>query len=265
MDRGKDFEILLGVTGAVRRISKIRFGVDGSIYVFFPGFISSKGILCNATLKSGSTTVDLADGGAITSHLVKYAHHPDGEAHFSQDGKIKTEIRKKAVPLAQQRGHLFSIQAQNFGSFPRLEGNKKRTLTFNLAPDIEAIKIAAWRFPLSDIQFPDEILPGAAPILQTPHGNHIGLFFLPPENFPFSDVMLFLAIETTPALSQDNSAHLIFTGAFDPPEFALDHDKDTQFIAFAYPCADYETLSKKLESVDLASPSKPACEMQAAF
>jgi hypothetical protein len=31
--------------------------------------------------------MDLADKGKVASHLVKYSHHTDGEAHFSQDAR----------------------------------------------------------------------------------------------------------------------------------------------------------------------------------
>ena len=257
MNRFKDFEVLLGVDGVVRRIAKVRFAVDGSIYVFFPGFVSTQGILRRAKLHRGATypaDLDLSDGGFITSHLVKYAHHLDGEAHFSQDGKVKTVVRRQSVPLSEQKGHLFSIQAQNFSSFPILESPKKRQLTFNLSADISAVKITAWRFPVSEITFPENIPPGAVPIIRAPGGiDRMGLFVQPPTHIPLNDVLLFLAIEATPLLSKDNAAHLLFLGAFDHPSIALNHALDTEFIAFAYPCSDFEMLKERISSIDLVS------------
>ena len=87
MARFEVFDIVANTYNSLRRIAKIKFDIDGSIYVFFPGFIHTEGIVCRAVLRGGTvaqTSLDLKDGGKVTSHLVKYAHHSDGEAHFSQ-------------------------------------------------------------------------------------------------------------------------------------------------------------------------------------
>lgn len=64
-------------------------------------------VLAAATLDAHGSTLDLRDGGKVTSHLVKYAHHPDGEAHFSQTGKVLTQVRRRAMPLDGIEGHCF--------------------------------------------------------------------------------------------------------------------------------------------------------------
>jgi hypothetical protein len=48
---------------------------------------------------------------------VKYAHHRDGEAHFSQTGRVYTHVRKRSVPLNEQIGHLWTIQLQGLNGF----------------------------------------------------------------------------------------------------------------------------------------------------
>jgi hypothetical protein len=254
MDRFKDFYVVLGTSGMERRIAKIMFADDGSIYVFFPGFRSTEGILCLAKLHTGTsypTSVDLSDGGRVTSHLVKYSHHSDGEAHFSQDGKVKTEVRRKSVPLAEQVGHLFTIHAQDFTSFPILPSAKKRQLTFNLPDEVLAIKLTAWRFPLSGLKFPDNIAPSASPVIRTADGiDRPGLLVLPPDGTPFDDVTLFLSVEATPLLTIEKSEQLLFIGGFDHLSVALNHASDTEFIAFAYPCSDFEALKKRIGSID---------------
>lgn len=86
------------------KVMKIIFGgKDGSLYVSFPYFKYSQGIVSIGTVSEGTQTtqVKLETAGKVTSHLVKYARHPDGRAHFSQDGKILTKITKQSVPLAE--------------------------------------------------------------------------------------------------------------------------------------------------------------------
>jgi hypothetical protein len=41
-------------------------------------------------------------------------------------------------------------------------------------------------------------------------------------------------------------------GGFDDPKTALDHDKDTSFLALSYPTSSYNSLVEKLGSVDYA-------------
>lgn len=107
MARFKSFDIVVKNFNSLRRVAKVMFNHDGSLYVFFPGFVSTEGIVCRALLRgnqAAQTKFDLTENGHVTSHLVKYSHHPDGEVHFSQDGKVKTVIRRKSVPLSEQRG-----------------------------------------------------------------------------------------------------------------------------------------------------------------
>jgi hypothetical protein len=251
----EDFDIALNVFGSIRRIAKIKFSKDGSLYVFFPGFANTEGIVCRPVLRAGvvgQTTLDLTVWGKVTTHLVKYAHHPDGEAHFSQDGKVKTEIRRRAVPLDQQRGHLFTIQVQDFGSFPALNTPRKRQLTFNLPDSVRAIKITGWRFGASDFQLPEGAQVNGGPKgVQLADGvTRYGFFVSPPGGTRFDDIVLFLSVEEIPWMSEDKAAHLIFMGGFDPVGIALNSGVDTEFLAFAYPCSDYSLLNSNIGSID---------------
>lgn len=256
MARFKSFDIVARASGALRRIAKVKFDRDGSIYVFFPSFEKTEGILCRARMvagQSGQTTLDLTQNGRVTAHLVKYAHHPDGEAHFSQDGKVKTEVRRKSVPLQEQRGHLFTIQIQNIESFRPLSAARRDQLTLELPENMRALKITGWRHPFSDLKLPEGVVPTGSPKgIQTSGGvTRVGLFVAPPEGERFDDVVLFLAVEETPLLSKDNAPHLIFVGGFDPSVVALNHSVDTEFLAFAYPCSDFNQLRERIGSIDL--------------
>src|SRR6266496_590892 len=256
--RFKVFDIVANVHATSRRIAKVEFGKDGSVYVFFPGFANTSGILCRAVFRGGipTTTLDLKENGRVTNHLVKYAHHPDGRAHFSQTGKVKTEIRRQSVPLTHLKGHFFTIQVQNFESFPVLSAPKREQLTFNLPDETRAFKITGWRHKMSELKYPPGVTPSATPKgIQTSDGTvRLGLFVAPPEGASFDDVALFLAAEEIPWLSEDKAAHLIFLGGFDSTETALNHSIDTEFLAFAYPCTDAARLAQTIGSIDLTPP-----------
>src|SRR3982074_3490622 len=87
---------------------QIGFDKDGSLFIHFPYFRHRTGILSSAEIPAtGERKVDvnLEHGGKVTSHLVKYSHHPDGRAQFSQDGKILTAIVRQSISLDTQHGH----------------------------------------------------------------------------------------------------------------------------------------------------------------
>lgn len=95
---------------------------NGSVFVSFPYFPDSRGIAAVATLDPDarlSGTVDLRSQGKLTSHLVKYHHPPDGRAHCSQDGKIRTELMKQSVPHRDLDGHMFSVYMKGITHFSR--------------------------------------------------------------------------------------------------------------------------------------------------
>jgi hypothetical protein len=75
---------------------QIIFNWDGSLLVAFPYFRHRTGILSASAISATGTRqseVNLEQDGKVTSHRVKYSHHADGRAHFSQDGKILPRSR----------------------------------------------------------------------------------------------------------------------------------------------------------------------------
>lgn len=256
------FDIVIKSSIGYRRIAKVRFAADGGIYVFFPGFVRTNGIACKAVLRAGgpiTSSLDLTENGKVTSHLVKYSHHTDGEAHFSQDGKVFTYIRRKSVPLDSQRGHLFTIQLQKADSFPLMQSPRKKQLTLVRPSEEGALKITAWRYRIGDLGVPDNVTASMRPGgIQTPDGKmRQGLFVASPAGTPFDDMVLFLAFEEIPWLNEAKDSQLLFLGAFDTHEQALDHSRDTEFIAFAYPCSDFEQLKQRIGSIDFTGNSLP--------
>lgn len=261
MHRVESFNIIATHSGRVHRVAKVKFACDGSIYVMFPGFPKQSGLVGQLRIPPGPNpplTLSLADSGRVTSHLVKYSHHPDGRAHFSQDGKVVTEIKRQAVPLALQHAHLFTVQLQglNAGAPPR-SNDKSFFLNFNLEGEFKGLKIVCWRYPLRLL----------VPIARhtpydTPKGIVLsdgrilgGLFAAPPEGFAFDDYVLFFSPDEW--VNEQEDPCLIFLGGFDPLNQALNQSNETQFLAFLYPCSDPMALQHKLGTIDFKSGATP--------
>lgn len=251
------------------KVMQIMYGrKDGSLYVNFPYFKYSRGLISLARL-AGNTSypanIDLTKGGKITSHLVKYAHHPDGRAHFSQDGKIRTVVRKQSVPLAEAEGHLFTVQIQGLQGFQAVDERtdflaspkKKSVVTIELQDtplNYETFKLVGrWH---SVNKFTEGIVGNlVGPFVPTlkPDGQLIpGVLISAPLNYPLSDRVLVITTENIPKLTEEEDTVLTFIGGFDPPSIMLDLSVDANFLALSYPASDYSELSLRLGSVDLS-------------
>ena len=122
---------------------------DGSILVPFPYYKHTSAQLIEKTLKAGQGyEEDLTVSGPVATHRVKYTHHLDGEAHFSQDGKILTRVRKRANALPNCEGHLFTVQLQGLHDFAKIEDRdlRKRGRTYvslRYSRELTSLKIVA--------------------------------------------------------------------------------------------------------------------------
>jgi len=255
--RLEDFNIVAVSSGKRHRIAKIIFGPDGSIYAMFPGFTQTHGLAAQLTLTNRTSypaNLNLADYGKVTGHLVKYSHHPDGWAQFSQAGKVKTEIRKKSCPLDTYEGHLFTIQVQGLGAFnPPRSSDKTPPITLNIEGAVRALKIVGFRNNLSNMRT-DATGPRAGrPLAMRDRDGSLrpGIAVAPPIGNPSDNFVLFLVPEEIPWLSEDQEPCLIFLGGFDERKIALDHSKDTSFLGLLYPCSDFNKLRQTAGTIDL--------------
>jgi hypothetical protein len=145
------------------KLFQVFFAKDGSLFVSFPYFRHREGILA-ATMSpaNGQPTsqVNLEIGGKVTSHLVKYSHHPDGRAHFSQTGKVRTQVKRQSLPLNEYRGHIFSLQIQGIEAFERADeikdigtNAKRSTLIFPIGQPSEdgALKFVGYWYEVSTL------------------------------------------------------------------------------------------------------------------
>ena len=92
--------VTITADGHRHKICQMVFGKDGSLYLAFPYFKHTEGLLAEVTVDGppgAESLIDLAKKGKVASHLGKYSHHTSGEALFSQSGKVKTVIDRKSV------------------------------------------------------------------------------------------------------------------------------------------------------------------------
>lgn len=263
------FVLTIEAGGERRKIFQILFNHrDGSLFVAFPYYKCPTGLLSLLSLQAGQTyptSLSLREQGKATSHRVKYTHHPDGNCHFSQDGKIFTRIRKHSVPLSEANGHLFTVQLQGLADFKVLSPPERKPL---LTP---AKAIINWKF-LNEASLAYKFVGnwykvrdlsrmisavGDKPWLRVERrdGSKAWGSLLSAPSGPTKDrYALLLTCEPIPCLDADRYSTLTFVGGFDPAKIALDHQKDTSFLALAYPTENYAELVQQIGSVDLAEP-----------
>ena len=245
------------------KVFQIFFGRDGSLFVTFPYFSHRTGILAAATIPgNGQTTsqVNLQLGGKIASHLVKYSHHPDGRAHFSQHGKVRTEIKRQSVALSRQHGHIFSLLVQGLSAFDKADdakdvgGSPKRTaLTFQItgSAEPEAIKFVGRWLDVSMMSASDSsAIIGPTVLTQDSAGNQRNgvLLASPYDQNPHH--VLCITSQPMARLGPDPEV-MCFYGGYAPREVMDDTTKDAGFLGFLYPAADADQLKLRLGTIDL--------------
>lgn len=249
--KSKIHTVTITSKGVRYKLFKVQFEPKGDIYVHFPYYKDSEGLVGEAFLKPNTTSIVLDPNCAkVTSHLVKYSHHSDGEAHFSQDGKIKTEIRKKSTPLNKLNGHLFTIMLQGIENFEETQSSKydngwseeKSVINFDLeGMEFEALKFVAFWGSFENqtkgLNVPsgkDKIGPQ---IVYVDKAGIISAGFLIGPEFgnPFTDYILQLRVALIPKLSNQKETTLTFLGGFDTLEQVSDQSRNCSFLTFIYP------------------------------
>jgi hypothetical protein len=257
--------VTLAADGHRHKILQIVFAKDGSFYVTFPYFKHTDGLLAEVAVKGppgAQTVIDLAEKGKVASHLVKYSHHTDGEAHFSQDGKVKTVIRRQSVPLAEQEGHIFTLIIQGLRAFESVSmakektiTTKRSTLTFDIRDRFpKAVRIVGRWYWIEDLLV-DPRPASFGPEVQAvdPGGIRYNSFIVGSPH----DKKHVLILTCIPQDSISAVHDLImFMGGFDPSRRITNSKRPTRFLAFLYPADDYEELKKQLGSIDYTSPAK---------
>jgi len=235
------------INGCRHKVLQVFFGKkDGSLYVNFPYFQHNEGLVSLVTYPANiqqPTDLSLIPGGKATSHLVKYSHHPDGTAHFSQDGRVFTSVRKQSVPLARAEGHIFTVQVQGMADFGAVDSpkdsksSKKRTvLNFKLGKEPEAVKIVGRWYSQNTLE--KNLVKGTTngpkiPCI-TPQGKkYLGFLIAHPYGLGKRQFALLLTCESIPILDRDFESALTFIGGFDSLEVINDLSVDSTFLALS--------------------------------
>ena len=240
---------------------------DGSIFVDFPHFRERDGIATVVRLEPGGSpkrTIRLLEEGKVTSHLVKYAHHSDGRVHFSQDGKVRTEIKRQAnFPLNGPIGRVFDLlafrPAAGFLPLDHLTMKKGRPyLVFDYKNQIPAaVRIrASWRRKVDVSNWsrpPKTPLGPRAKVESAVNGSTSSVFFFgQPPSYPLQDhVLAIFCNEVTPPSGLVGSTLLFFCGA-DADEVAQPGDAapPSEYLVAMYPVTDRGELERLVGTID---------------
>ncbi len=237
---------------------QVVFGRDESLFITFPYFRHRTGILSASIIPATGarqSQVSLEDGGKVTSHLIKYSHHADGRAHFSQTGKIIIAIRRQSVALERQHGHIFSLRIQGLNALDVAEpvndtgATPKRTVVDFQTEPAEVIKFVARWFDVNKLRFNNPTLTIGPTLLMTDRDGiqrNACLFASPHSN---ARHVLAVTCERIPTLGPEPEMFL-FYGGFDPAEMMTDPTKEAGFLAFLYPLSAAEKTREQLGSVD---------------
>lgn len=259
--RSRLIVVAVGTDTSRHKVFQVLFGRDGSLFVTFPYFRHQTGIAASATIPGNglnTSNVSLQIGGKITSHLVKYSHHSDGRAHFSQTGKVRTEIKKQSVPLDSQWGHIFTVHIQGLNAFkaaevaqPLTNSHQRATISFRIPNSLAAVKfVGRWfdvaKLPVGGTQG-SVIGPGLRS--QDPDGNQQNGVLVAS---PYANARHVLFVTCDPVAPMGSEPEMmLFYGGFDPRVVMDDVTKDANFLAFMYPASDAEALKALLGTVDL--------------
>ncbi len=155
--RSEKFVVALETPSGKFKLFQILCGRDGSLFVPFPYYKHSSAQLSQETMEGGRKyPSDLTVTGPLTMHRVKYTHHPDGEAHFSQDGKILTKIRRRANSLPAYDGHIFTVQLQGLSDFQPLKERDlsksgRQVVCMRLSSEPTSLKLVAHLYSATEI------------------------------------------------------------------------------------------------------------------
>lgn len=260
--RAREFTVRLREGDVYYKLFKILFLKDGGVGVAFPYLQTSGGLLSIGRLRAGlhdSQDVDLAEAGKVTSHNVKYTHHRNGEAHFSQDGKIYTAIRRESVPIARWAGHIATVQLQGIHAFDQEQGSapaapldspvRRRNLDIRWTRDPSpALKVVLRGYTKPSLR---RYTSGKAvgPLVPTPD-HTIATLLSAPKRTVSSSTYLLLTSKGIPLLDESGEPCVTFIGGFDADSVARDAQVDTHFLALSYPAQDFESLRARIGSID---------------
>ena len=236
---------------------------DGSLFVTFPYLKGCIGRVGEITLPAGQNYFEnfrITDEFPVTSHLVKYSHHPSGQAHFSLTGKVRTSILTESVPLSEVNGHLFTVRFQGFEHFAALEAKKRATKARGIVEfpfdgaETPSIKIVCHWYSEREV----------ARVVQHKNDSPWGIMLLPegrkaitiPLLTPYSHEgerrYLLLGAERDEKPFSNEEKGIAFVGGFDPESVVFDYSVASKYLMmFLVESENFAELIEKFGTIDL--------------
>lgn len=253
-DRREKHIVSFGWHGGEVKLCLLQFHRTG-IFVHFPYHPDMPGLLSRGMVHAGDREqqVDLTAAGAVTSHKVKYTHHVDGNAHFSQDGKIRTAVRGRAADLHTPLEHIFSIDVQGLTFFDELRNEEYYSDKYGRGyfelqgSEPEAIHVVGRWGVLQAEKRAEEL----SNLIRFRVGGmeHEGIAMAPPPGSPLEPGLVIIEAWPQAPLS-DEPFMLLFTGGFEAG--LADPNVESAFLAMRYPVENPD----ELPSIDYV-PDKP--------
>lgn len=246
----------------VRKLFQIIPARDGSLYVSFPYSPFDLGRVGILTVTAGSEEegIMFGDDAPVTAERVKYSHHPGGAVHFSQSGRVRTDIRKSGVPFGRISGHIFTVTLQGIDRYQSIQKDAKtkrgsNVIAFSPPPEPEG----AYKF-VAHIYSEQELAKRL-----TSHGTGLwircvnesgklswGITLATQFQSEQGRRFILLVLESVEKMCAQFDEMLLFLGGFDPPEIALNPSKDTQALILLYPEKDCtDELIRRVGTIDV--------------
>jgi hypothetical protein len=253
---GEDAVVLIGSPERLYKVCHLRFSNQGGIYVQAPYFQESDGLVGQLNWRpsgKGSVSASFEPGWArATSHLVKLHHPPDGNAHFSQDGKVNTEIWLKTFPLTTGRGFVFQLNMYGIEGHDyiapdaRLDKNRVYLpFVFN-GPIPDALTVFGEWLPRRELA-PQKGEPSKGPLVtyvESPGVEAQAFLLAPAGRSANSDFGLRVTGGKAPPIAKPEEPLLVLQGAW------AESQSVNACLAFMYPAADPERSAATLGTID---------------
>lgn len=202
--------------------------------------------------------IRLGETGVTTSHKVKYSHPIDGRAHFSQDGRVFTRVRRQSIRLDQGEGNLFEFHAFGLGAFdeivPGQERPKRLYLPFAVLKAADAVTVVGEWMPKARLrQLATERGEIVGPIARFPRKSDGKPYLACLLGHPYAGLADYvLAVNLHPILSPPAEVEptLLLLGGWDFDKPVIQHGDLVGFLAFMYPCKNSDEMRARLGSID---------------
>lgn len=256
--------LCVGTPLAVHKLAQVTFGKKG-IFVQCPHFRATSGIASRVELGpevGPPYHLKLDEHGKVTSHLVKLSHHVDGAVHFSQAGRVRTEIRRRSFRLDRSIGTVFHLSAFWLSDFEvrksgKLDSDRAYIQFRSMGSHGFAVQFEGeWRRKKAMVANFDPPGGHAGPETRLIHrrtGREVQAFFVgTPLGAPFQDHVLVLSCMEIPIPDTVKKPLFVLLGGWDPHEVPAGGDvRQTGCLVALYPVESTEELRERLGSIDL--------------